>query len=241
LDETVVKSETGVILYDRSIINQISEACFSPQGWSSALPIEGRLRSAGRGPTLAVADGNREFVLKHYLRGGLIGRVNRDRYLWQGEDRTRAFAEWRLLRKMVAMGLPVPQPAAGFYRRRGWCYTADLLTVKATGISPLSARIARGPTGPEFWRGIGRGIRRFHDAGVYHADLNAYNVQVDRQDGVFLLDFDRGAIRRPGRWQEANLARLHRSLAKLKRLDSGLEFGEAHWSALEQGYSRRSA
>ncbi len=236
LEATVQKTETGAILYDRSILNHISDASFTPAAWQRVAPVRGALRSAGRGNTLLVSDGVREFVLRHYLRGGLAARVNRDLYLWQGEGRSRAFAEWRLLARLTGMGLPVPRPAAARYRRRGIFYTADLLTVKAPGITPLSMRIAREPADDAFWRGIGSGLRRFHDAGVYHADLNAYNVQVDVNDALFLLDFDRGAIRPRGRWQQENLARLHRSLRKLKRLDPALHYEEARWEALVDAY-----
>lgn len=236
MEATVQKTETGAILYDRSILNHISDASFTPGGWPSATSVQGRLRSAGRGNTIIVGDGEREFVLRHYLRGGLVARVNRDRYLWQGAERTRAFVEWRLLARLAEIGLPVPRPAAARYRRRGLCYTADLLTVKEPGIIPLSTRIARDPADDDFWRGIGSGLRRFHDAGVYHADLNAYNVQVDAEDRVFLLDFDRGAIRPAGTWQRENLARLHRSLQKLKALDPSLNFQEENWNELMEGW-----
>jgi len=132
----------------------------------------------------------------------------------------------------------VPRPAAAHYRRHGAFYTANLLTVRVPDIEPLSSRIAR-ETDAALWRTVGRGLRRFHDAGVYHADLNAYNVQLDPQGGIVLLDFDRGAIRAPGPWQRANLARLGRSLHKLKRLDPALAFAPADWASLLEGYEGR--
>lgn len=241
MEATVQKTETGAILYDRSILNHISDASFTPGGWLRSAPVQGRMRSAGRGNTLCVSDGQRDFVLRHYRRGGLVARVTPDRYLWLGAERTRAFAEWRLLARLRDMGLPVPRPAAARYRRRGICYTADLLTVQEPGITPLSTRIARAPADEDFWRAIGSGLQRFHRAGVYHADLNAHNVQVDARDRVFLLDFDRGAIRRPGGWEQQNIARLHRSLRKLKALDPSLDFSEAGWAVLVDAYKSRSA
>src|SRR5690606_12671356 len=93
---TVEKTETGAILYDRTILDQISGASFAAASWQCARPVGGALRSGGRGNTLIVGDGTKEFVLRHYRRGGLQGRVNRDLYLWLGEERTRSFAEWRL-------------------------------------------------------------------------------------------------------------------------------------------------
>lgn len=237
MKQTVERTETGAILYDRSLLNHISDASFTAGGWRAAEPVRGRLRSAGRSNTLVVSDGERELVLRHYVRGGLPGRFVHDRYLWLGEDRTRAFAEWRLLAKLCDMNLPVPRPAAARYRREGLCYTADLLTLRVPGIEPLSARLARGKGDEELWRRVGRTIRRFHDAGVHHADLNAYNVQVDEDGDVFLLDFDRGEIRNAGGgWRRENLARLHRSLRKLERLDPDLRFDERAWRILLEGY-----
>ncbi|HVF34656.1 MAG TPA: lipopolysaccharide kinase InaA family protein, partial [Candidatus Saccharimonadia bacterium] len=59
-------------------------------------------------------------------------------------------------------------------------------------------------------------IRRFHDAGVWHADLNAHNVLRDEAGAFWLLDFDRGWLAPPReRWRRANLARLERSLRKV--------------------------
>ncbi|MEX2123730.1 MAG: 3-deoxy-D-manno-octulosonic acid kinase [Woeseia sp.] len=241
LNETVENTETGAILYDRALINQISDASFRPETWQWAVPVTGALRSAGRGNTMFVGDGKSEFVLRHYRRGGVPGRMNRDLYLWLGGERTRAFAEWRLLARLTAMGLPVPRPAAARFRRvAGFFYTADLLTVRVQGIRSLSDRLLQNATAEGFWSGVGEGIRRFHEAGVCHADLNAYNVQVDADDAAFLLDFDRGRLRPPGTWQQRNLARLYRSLVKIRQLEPRLSFSQASWQQLMQGYSSAS-
>jgi len=236
--ETLVNTETGAILYDRAVINHISDASFHPEGWQLARPVTGSLRSAGRGNTLIVGNGEVEFVLRHYRRGGLPGRLNRDLYLWLGNERTRSFREWRLLATLTAMELPVPRPAAARYRRvAGFFYTADLLTVRQAGIRALSDRLMERTAGDGFWRTIGSGIRRFHEAGVCHADLNAYNVQIDANDRIVLLDFDRGRLLPPGAWQQRNLARLYRSLRKVRSLEPRIVFLEANWRELMQGYS----
>jgi 3-deoxy-D-manno-octulosonic acid kinase len=243
LSDTVEKTRTGAILYDTAILNQISEERFTPRGWKHARPVTGNLRSAGRGQTLIVSDGQKEFVLRHYMRGGLIGRLVRDVYTWVSEERTRPFAEWRLLYKMRAMNLPVPRPVAARYRRSGTFYSADLLTERISGIEPLSQRIATAPCDAVFWRSLGAGLQRFHRHGVCHADLNAYNVQIGLGDQLWLLDFDRGSIRQPGTWQAKNLARLHRSLKKIRGLDATIHWSEKDWRQLLDGYfqSSRSA
>ena len=240
MTDTVEKTTDGAILYDTAILNQISETAFSPGAWSSATPVGGALRSSGRGNTLIVSDGENEFVLRHYHRGGLPGKIIRDTYLWTGERETRSFSEWFLLAKLTKLGLPVPQPVAAHYRRSLCTYTADLLTLRIPGIRSLADRILERPGSREFWRNIGRGIYRFHDAGVCHADLNAYNVQLDPNDELYLLDFDRGSLRGPGVWRQKNIARLHRSLNKIKALDERVNFGKAEWRELLEGYFSES-
>jgi 3-deoxy-D-manno-octulosonic acid kinase len=236
VSETVEKTGTGAILYDPTVLNHIDDARFVPGNWRQTSGVEGRLRSAGRGTTAIVSDGERRFVIRHYHRGGLVARLTSDMYLWLGEERTRSFMEYRLLAVLVAKGLPVPRPAAARYRRHGLLYTADLITEYAPDIRPLSVRITS-ETDAAFWQRLGAGIRRFHAAGVNHADLNAYNVQVDGNDEPFILDFDRSRLMPQGGWRERNLGRLHRSLEKVSRLDERARFTVQDWKALRDGYS----
>jgi 3-deoxy-D-manno-octulosonic acid kinase len=238
LNGAVEKTETGAILYDPAILNHISSASFTASSWQWSQPVSGALRSAGRGATLFVGDGKNEFVLRHYRRGGLLGRVNRDLYLGLSGERTRAFAEFRLLAWLHAGGLPVPRPAAARYERIGALfYRADLLTVRVPGIRSLADRLLEDPVSDEFWRSLGRVIQRFHGAGVCHADLNAYNIQVKGAAEIFLLDFDRGRLLAAGSWQERNLARLNRSLRKVSQLEPRIAFSEQNWQQLIHGYS----
>lgn len=236
MSDTVEKTSNGAIVYDPGIINQISDAAFTKEGWQTAKQVEGKLRAAGRGDTLIVSNGEQEFVLRHYCRGGLPGRFIRDTYLWLGEDATRSFNEWYLLAKLYKMGLPVPRPAAARYVRRGPFYSADLITQRIPGIQSLAERISGVEGGVNFWRKLGAQIHRFHKAGVYHADLNAYNVQLGLADKLFLLDFDRGKLQDPGHWQQKNVSRLHRSLKKIKELDKNIQFTNANWSEFLDGY-----
>lgn len=240
MSDTVEKTDDGAIVYDTAILNQISPTTFTQAGWEMVTRIGGELRSAGRGNTLLVSDGQQEFVLRHYVRGGLPGKIIRDTYFWTGEHQTRSFAEWYLLAKLTKLGLPVPRPAAARYCRRGLFYSADLLTVRVPGICSLADRIIAQPCDRNFWHSIGAGLRRFHNAGVYHADLNAYNVQVDERDRLYLLDFDRGRLLEPGIWRQKNIARLHRSLKKIKQLDRRVNFSRADWNEMLEAYFSES-
>jgi 3-deoxy-D-manno-octulosonic acid kinase len=238
LNGTVEKTETGAILYDRAIVNHICSGSFTAGSWQWSQPVGGALRSAGRGATMFVGDGENEFVLRHYRRGGFLGRVNRDLYWWLSEERTRSFSEWRLLAWLHSKGFPVPRPAAARYSRvGGFLYRADLLTVRVPGIRSLADRLLEQPASNGFWRSLGAVIRRFHSTGVCHADLNAYNIQVKGAGEFVLLDFDRGRLLSAGPWQERNLARLYRSLRKVSQLEPRIAFSEPDWQQLIQGYS----
>ena len=234
MKEVVRKTAKGALIYDADRLPDIGDALFHAGRWQRASPVTGRLKAAGRGNTMIVAGDEGEFVLRHFMRGGLIGRLVSDSYLWLGEDATRSFGEWRLLKRLVAENLPVPQPAAARYVRSGPIYRADLLTVRIPGVTALSERIAGAPYAS--WRDIGATIARFHEAGVCHADLNAYNIQIDEDGGIWLIDFDRGRLRDPGSWQQSNLGRLHRSLEKIKGLDPALHFQASDWEQLVAGY-----
>lgn len=236
MTETVERTSTGAILYDRQIINQISEDRFLPGGWLHSELISGELGSGGRGNTYFVGNVPRQFVLRHFVRGGFFGRINKDRYFWTGENETRAFAEWRMLAKMADFDLRVPRPAAARYVRRGTFYRADIITVRIPDVRPLSTVIAEAVRGEEFWASVGAAINEFHSAGVFHADMNAYNLQIDAQDRLWMLDFDKGRLRQPGAWQQKTLDRLHRSLIKIRSREPGLNFGQREWQALLDGY-----
>jgi len=235
LTETVEKTATGAILYDRQIIREINEDRFRPAGWLHAEPVSAALGAAGRGKTMYVGNVPRQFVLRHYMRGGLVSKVNRDSYIWTGEEGARPFAEWRMLAKMADSGLRVPRPAAACYRRHGPFYKADIITVRIPDVMPLSEYIER-ETPADFWESLGTAVREFHGHGVYHADMNAYNLQIDKDGDLWMLDFDRGQLLPPGTWQQKTLSRLHRSLQKIVGLNPQLHFRRENWEQFLEGY-----
>ena len=230
------KTPRGAILYDPEVIGEVSDHLFGPAAWRETSPVGGALRSGGRGAAWYLAGDGGQFVLRQYLRGGLISKVVRRAFVWSGADSTRSFREWRLLAKMVSLDLPVPRPAAARYVRSGPFYSAEIITVRIPAIRSLADRLLEAAGNAEFWRSIGVGIGHFHAAGVNHPDLNAYNVQLDQKDGFWLLDFDRGTFATSGPWRQHNIARFHRSLQKIKRLDAGVNFSDADWAEFLEGY-----
>jgi len=185
------------------------------------------VQAGGRRAAWFVAASGWEGVLRRYQRGGFVARFNRDAYLWQGSERTRAFHEFRLLAAMRQYGLPVPAPLAAAYWRHGLIYRAAILVERLNQVRPL-AHVMTEPA----WEATACAIVRMHRAGFWHADLNVFNVLLDRAGQAWLIDFDRG---RQGQLSEkqrnANLLRLRRSAEKV-----GGTAGIALWSRLCEVY-----
>lgn len=205
--------DRGAILFDPGRVEAPDWRLFDRGLWRARGALTAR--SGGRGSIHFIDDGPRHWVLRRYLRGGVAASFARDRYWYLGEDRTRPFREFRLLARLRELGLPVPVPVAAGYRRAMLTYVAELVTERLAGTQSLAELVRTGRMSAADWEAIGRSLRRFHDAGVQHADLNAHNVLLGADGVVWLVDFDRGRIREPGAWRERVLRRLERSLAKV--------------------------
>ena len=229
----------GAMLYDTSRAGNVSADWFEPRYWAARGEIEGVARGRGAAHFLRAADGRR-YVLRHYRRGGLFARLGGDRFGWRGEESTRSFAEWQLTYRLHRAGLPVPAPVAARYRHHGLSYTGDIITERLPAVGTLAACLRTGALSVLTWISIGRCIRRFHDLGVCHADLNAHNVLLSEEQ-VFLVDFDRCQLRAPGWWRDGNLVRLRRSLEKVSWALPAERFGEADWHGLLDGYRQSAA
>jgi 3-deoxy-D-manno-octulosonic acid kinase len=205
--------DRGAILFDAERVPAASAQLFDREHWKlrSALTEQ----AGGRGSIDFIEADGRRWALRRYLRGGMAAKFARDRYLFLGEERTRSFREFRLLGELRLLKLPVPAPVAACYRRGLVNYSAALITERLPGARTLTETLAAGRMDDARWATIGRCLRRFHDAGVQHADLNAHNILLGENGEVWLLDFDRGRLRKPGSWSGRVLDRLARSLEKI--------------------------
>lgn len=220
----------GAILFDRERLRQADPAWFDPRHWGDQAQAVG---SGGRGGAWFVDGPFGAAVLRHYLRGGLVASVNRDRHLWRSVDRVRSFAEFRLLRLLQQRGLPVPRPIAACYLRKGHRYRAAILLERIDGVHSLAHRAAVADDQAP-WTEAGRLVARIHRAGLDHADLNAHNLLFEDDGKGWVIDLDRSQLRIPATgWRERNLARLRRSLRK--------ERGERNREQVDAGFARLRA
>ncbi len=229
-----------MILFDANLVSNVDHDWFDPGRWQEADP-EGAAQ-AGRGQVTYFDAPFGGCVLRHYLRGGLVARINADKYVWSGRERTRGFREFRLLAHLHDAGLRVPAPVAARYVRHGLYYRADLITHRIPAACTLAQHLAARDLDAALGARVGRVLAGFHAAGAWHADLNAHNVLTDGSGNVWLLDFDRGRLRKPAMdWQQANLARLQRSFVKLGARKKITDFDQCFWHPLLAAYHRALA
>lgn len=223
-----LRQKNGLILHDADSLcdapgtHQIDAELFTSDYWRERGLIVGE--APGRGSSLFLqATPTEQWVLRLYRRGGMAAKLSEKRYLWTGAERTRAFRELRLTAALFEQGLPVPRPVASCVTRYGLTYEAALITVRIAGTKALAELLINKLADDALLQQVGMMIRRFHQAGLDHVDLNARNILVDPSGAPWLIDLDRCRLRGPGKWQANNLARLERSLAKFSAKPQGSE------------------
>lgn len=238
----IKKAGDSYILYDTGIIAEPSVELFdrdyhtNQQAQQNNYLLESGL-GIGRARVVYFSFADKIFVLKHYYRGGAVAAISRDRYLGVNVEKSRAFKECRLLKKMRHLGLPVPEAVAAHVARGRIFYRADLITEKIPDTKTLAEILTAKAITAELWKKIGACIKSFHQHNIYHADLNARNILLSETGVVYLIDFDNSYFRADSaKWKMANLARLKRSLLKFKRNEKSFHFDEKNWAELLQGY-----
>ncbi len=233
------QSENQIIQYDDSIFPDPDNISFDPIVLQKLELITGS--ASGRGTAYYLLVSGVELVLRKYRRGGLISKILKNKYFWSGLQRTRPCQEWNLLSDMLKLGLPVPSPIS--YRVRKFklvftfFYDADFIMTRIKNANSLSSLLIASELDNKTWEKIGITIRRFHNHGINHADLNAHNIMIDEMNQVWLIDFDKGRKMLPAiSWQKLNIARLKRSLLKLNQIETSFHYSTKNWQALLRGY-----
>jgi 3-deoxy-D-manno-octulosonic acid kinase len=238
MNPTIISEQQHHILYDSDVISQIVPQWFEIEYWRDQAQIQ--VPKRGRGSAWFITSPDLAFVLRHYQRGGLIATLLQDRYFWRGLEGTRPWKEWQLLARLYEIGLPVPQPLAAHVIRSGPFYRADLITATIQDAQSLSELLVSQSLDEALWRAIGKVLKQFHAAHVYHSDMNAHNILINKDQKVYLIDFDKCKImsnrKLNASWFEANLQRLQRSLNKLRDEENRFHYLDKDWRDLMEGY-----
>lgn len=175
-------------------------------------------------PCLPLED-NKRMVLRQYLHGGLLRAITGRLYCFGA----RSFRELALTEEIRSCGIPTI-PAIGAIHHRIFYpfYRAYFLSLEVPqaidliqyfnglGVPPSRGNLS---SKRKTIRSAGLLIRKFHQAGFFHSDLQLKNILVAR-DELLLIDFDR-SYRKSNlsiRERIKDLLRLNRSVEKWKRV-----------------------
>ena len=230
-----VRKQAGVeICWDSEAIKTPSGLAFEQSHWQNTNQIIGS--SSGRNTAWFIQHQDKKMVLRHYYRGGLIGKLIKRSFFYAPSSKCRSFKEFRLLQRMVAEGLPVPNPIAALYRRTWLGYQASILIELLPEAQDLCHHLMAQPLSDEQWQVVGKAIAKMHNKQVFHSDLNCHNILLNKQSKVFLIDFDKCDYRAGDSWKADNLSRLLRSLNKEKGIHRPFYFSDSNWQLLLDGY-----
>jgi 3-deoxy-D-manno-octulosonic acid kinase len=131
-------------------------------------------------------------VIKYFARGGLIRFLIRDHYFRWRETRAQSELVW--MEKVRKLGIQAPKPLAFAYKGNR-LYTCALITREIKNHRTL-AELSRTdltrvrslmPT-------LADQIALLIKHRIHHVDLHPGNVLIDKNDGCWIIDFDKAGI-----------------------------------------------
>lgn len=181
---------------------------------------------SGRGATALVAypDGGPTLVMRRLLHGGWLGDLLGDRFL----SPQRPLRELSLTAVLRMTGVSVPEPALVVGERRfGFWHLAIATVLEEDAIDALRW-LEAGPSSPEVLQAaaaLAGAVRRFHDAGGFHADLHIKNLMLRSTGGrleALIIDLDGARLVRGMTPEErmSQLMRIFRSLVKRELVET---------------------
>lgn len=217
--------------YDAEIFPEPSPSLFMSEHWEREGSITGS--ENGRGTTYFFRHAEKELVLRHYLRGGLVSKINKDRYAYTKLEKTRSFQEFNSLVELYKKGFNVPRPIAAQVIKYRNSYQADIVVERIPNAKTL-IQVLQKPQATPFFVSLGQHLATFFSAGVHHTDLNVANILYDGKK-FWLIDFDQAKLNSSSRRVKLDmLSRLQRSFAKETRRH-GIQFEDQDWENIEYG------
>ena len=230
MSNLLIQDNENIIVYADDLIKDINRDFFEANKWLQNKSND--VNVFGRGEAIFFMHQNLKCVLKHYYRGGILGRYLRDRYLWTGIDGSRSIREFRRLKELSAMGLPVPKPIGARVKKSGVSYTADLITIEIENSKTLSKLITEDHVKKNVWEAIGKCLDLFSNKEIYHPDLNTNNILIDNEQNIYLIDFDTSSrLHQKISSKKTMLDRFKRSLKKTYK-KRNKNFSESDWNII---------
>lgn len=201
------------MIFDRKIIG----GKFSPEF--------GLLRGRNIIPCVPIEGSNERMIIKHYEHGGLFRKITRDILF----GNSRPFRELAILEAASEKGIRVPEVlAAKVERVLGPFYKGDIAYKEIPDSVNLLDYLNRLNGKPmkekislkrEIIISLAEAIKKMHNSGIYHGDLNVRNVLIQnfvQEIRIYLLDFDCSKIKEKLTLRDRikNLARFNRSCEK---------------------------
>ena len=181
----------------------------------------------GRGAMREVDSPQGPLLVREYRKGGMLRHLRGRRM----HGRWRPLDELVLHRRLLALGVPVPDAVGCVIHRRATGWRGFLLLHEVEGAIDLEALLHGGDGAVGLDRKAvlheaGRVVRLLHDAGVPHPDLHPKNLLVAPDGRVLVIDLDKarpaaGVLSEEARLKD--LVRLGRAIEKhrLKGLRTG--------------------
>jgi len=153
-------------------------------------------------------------IVKHYRRGGLLGFLIKKTYWKTGKTRCRI--EYEQLENARAIGISAPEPIAYAYKGRmfynGWLITREIEDQQSL------AKLSRSDETRTYIaaKNLIHQVLILIDHQIYHADFHPGNILVNKDNQVFVIDFDNARYYRGKRRKlcEKYLRRWKRAIVK---------------------------
>lgn len=214
------------IRYNPRFTTEPKPALFDPENVNLQAQA---VTQGGRNAAWFIKHNGQQAILRHYRRGGLIAKFVRRYYFWMGAKRTRSWAEFAVLLHLRNRQVAVPVPLAALWERVFLGYKAAIIVERIPEALPIAHQLEKTNASA-----VAFVVKKMHDAGVWHADLNVFNILIDAQQQIHLIDFDKAKILNVVNSKQRlnNVLRLRRSLIKV-RGDIGLQWFEEFYHAYQ--------
>jgi 3-deoxy-D-manno-octulosonic acid kinase len=208
------------LVFDSAFANELVALRLADSESRKRLFARAPKRGRGAAPSVSLRR-DAHVVLRRYQHGGLFAGLTGALYLGP----SRALDELHVTARAEASGAPVPHvvclalwPAAGPF------WSALIGTREERGAHDLLESLLSAPDAAArrtLLREVGAAVRKLHDAGVDHRDLQLRNILVVEEGGgrrIVVVDLDRAVYHPRGalapRLRARNLGRLTRSAVK---------------------------